>query len=309
MSSIEAGVWIARPQDVSDDQMRAFECTLDANEKERALKFRFESDRRAYVVAHGLRRLVLGELLNVDPCRLVLLKLMSGKPKLIWPVDSHIFFSHAHTRDVVAFAATTRGPVGVDAEYVVDTAPDFDLLKPYVALPEVSQRNAELGPNSAEQFFFYWTVLEAFWKAEGKGLSPENPRIRCEKSKSGNFEVTLEEGSIGSPRNLPRARVARIQAPAGCLISFVQQDLQDATLVAGVSSVVGIDNSSKKSGFSHHVERYTDSDFIKFVSVERQEVSGHDQHKCDIRGQRKSFDPVRRRLCESRTQGSGNCQP
>ena len=53
MVSEEAYVWVSRPQEVGDEQMRSLELLLDASEIERASKFRFESDRRAYVVAGG----------------------------------------------------------------------------------------------------------------------------------------------------------------------------------------------------------------------------------------------------------------
>ena len=64
MGSEEACVWVSRPQEVGDEQMRSLERMLDASEIERASKFRFEIDRRAYVVAHGLRRVALGDFLG-----------------------------------------------------------------------------------------------------------------------------------------------------------------------------------------------------------------------------------------------------
>jgi 4'-phosphopantetheinyl transferase len=212
MGSEDANVWVARPQEVDDEQMRSLEVTLDGGEIERASRFRFESDRRAYVVAHGLRRVALGDWLGVHPGNLVFARQSSGKPLLIWPDECEVCFSHAHTRELVA-------PVGIDVECVVQTQPDFDLLAPYVVLPEASERVAELGASLPGQFYFYWTALEAFWKAAGIGLSPGNPRIRCKKNETGSFEVTLE-GDVGDRQCLTRATVSRIQAPEGCMISL-----------------------------------------------------------------------------------------
>jgi phosphopantetheinyl transferase len=227
MSCEGANVWIARPHEVGEEQMRSLELTLDSSEMERASKFRYESDRRAYVVVHGLRRIALGDLLGVNPAHLVLAKQSSGQPLLIWPRESEVFFSHSHTRKLVAFAVSSAGPVGIDVECVVQANPDFDLLAPYVVLPGVSQRVAELGINPARQFFFYWTALEAFWKAAGKGLSPGNPRIRCEKNDAGTFEITLE-GGVVDRHCPPHARVSTIHASKDCVISLAQMFRTDA---------------------------------------------------------------------------------
>lgn len=266
MESEKANVWIAKPKEVDDEQMRSLELMLDASETERASNFRFEGDRRAYVLAHGLRRIALGDWLDVDPVSLVLSKQSSGKPVLVWPRGSRVFFSHAHTRELVAFAVTSVGRVGVDVECVVQTNPDLDLLESYVVLPGVSQRVEELGTDPAAQFFFYWTALEAFWKAEGKGLSPENPRICCEKNSAGIFEITLE-GNVGACLRFPCARVSRIQAPEGCMISLAQQYPQDAAGRAGAPSLSRITKCRRKDDFFQRTKRYRGSSFISIVSV------------------------------------------
>lgn len=227
MSSVEANVWIVRPQKVCDDQMRSIEALLDSSELERAARFRFEDDRRAYVVAHGLRRIVLGELLDVDPARLMISRRDSGQPHLIWPDGCEVYFSHSHTRELVAFAAGAD-PLGIDVECVTDAEYDFELLEPYLVLPPFDQRTAELGANLAGQFLFYWTVLESFWKAEGKGLSIENPRIRCERNRKGIFEVTIEDESFGAQARV-LATVARIEAAQGCVVSLAQRRFQGTT--------------------------------------------------------------------------------
>ena len=272
MESEEAIVWIARPQEVSDAQMRSLELTLDASESERAAKFRFESDRRAYVVAHGVRRIALGDWLGVDPASLVLARQSNGKPLLIWPRGSQVFFSHAHTRELIAFAVASVGPVGIDVECVVQTEPDFALLAPYVVLPESGQRIKgikELEIDPVAKFFFYWTDLEAFWKAAGTGLSAENPRICCKKNDAGTFEVTLE-GDVQDCRRLPCARVSRIQAPEGCMISLAQhypQEWSDRADRADVGSLSQNGKCRKKDDFFMQMKRHQHNGFVNIISV------------------------------------------
>ena len=269
MKSELVNVWIARPQEVSGAQMRLLELTLDANERERAARFRFESDRRAYVVAHGIRRIALGDFLGVDPVSLVLIKKSNGRPVLNWPPAREVFFSHAHTRDLIAFAVSSAGPVGIDVECGVQSEPDFALLEPYVVLPEAGERAEELGMDPAAQFFFYWTALEAFWKAAGKGLSPDNPRIHCTKSDAGIFEITLE-GDLEDCRCLPCASVSRIQAPEGCMISLAKhypQELSRQQGAANAGSSSGIGKCRKKDDFLMRTKRHQHSSFVNIVSV------------------------------------------
>jgi phosphopantetheinyl transferase len=265
MSSKEASVWVVRPQDVSDDEMGAFKVTLDATELRRAKQFRFESDRRAYVVAHGLRRLVLGDLLGVHAARLIFSIQDNGKPSLNWPEDSDLFFSHSHTRGLVAFAVGTS-PLGIDVECVAGIPPALDLLEPYLALPRASKRISEIGPDPADQFFFYWTALEAFWKADGEGLSSNNPRIRCEKNREGQFEVRAELGHVVRT-GPPLACVSRIQSPLGFTVSLAQRYVPGGSRQTVLHSPYGSCPSSKKDKVFQPTKRYKGSGVITIVSV------------------------------------------
>lgn len=259
-------VWIARPQEVGGTQMGLLERTLDASERERAAKFRFESDRRAYVVAHGVRRIALGDFLGVDPASLVLTKKSSGRPVLDWPTTREVFFSHAHARDLIAFALTSAGPVGIDVEWGVQSETDLALLEPYVVLPESGRRIQELGIDPAAQFFFYWTALEAFWKAAGKGLSPTNPRICCQKNDAGTFEITLE-GNTEQRRYPPVASVSRIQAPEGYVISLAQHYRQKIFDRADARSSAQKGKCRKKDDLCTRMKRHQHHGFINIISV------------------------------------------
>lgn len=210
-------IWTACPGEPDDAQWGELALLLDATEQVRAGQFRREADRRAYVLAHALRRAALARTLAVDPDEIAISHEATGRPVLTSPsAPGDIFFSHSRSRDAVACAVTRAAPVGIDIESIDGVIADFDLLAPYAALPDPRRCEAELGPYRSRQFFFYWTALEAFWKAAGTGLSPANPRIRCAKNLSGMFEIGLEtdggEKSVG--------RVIPLQAPAGCSLTL-----------------------------------------------------------------------------------------
>jgi phosphopantetheinyl transferase len=209
-------VWTASPDDFNDAQFSVFSAMLDSTERAKSSQFRLPADRRAYVLAHALRRVALAQALQVAPAELVFATEAKGKPVLSAPRDQEIYFSHSHSRALVACAVTRMAPVGIDVACTQDGATDLDLLAGLVDLPDARQRAAELGADRAQQFFFYWTTLEAFWKAVGCGLSSANPPIRCQKTQNGRFEIFLPQRAI-----CPQAQVMALRAPAGCWVTLV----------------------------------------------------------------------------------------
>ena len=147
-------IWTARPTDFKDEQWKNFVELLDATERLRISQFKAQADRRAYVLAHVLRRLALASVLAVDPSLIVFSRNESGKPLLSAPGEREIFFSHSHIRDAVVCAVTRSGPIGIDIESLQNGNADFDLLESFVVLPDAQRRAAELGSDPTAQFFF-----------------------------------------------------------------------------------------------------------------------------------------------------------
>lgn len=210
-------VWTASPDDFNDAEYGAFSALLDSAERARSHQFRQPVDRRAYVLAHAMRRIALAQALQVAPAALVFFSEANGKPVLTAPRNRDIYFSHSHSRALVACAVTHLGPVGIDVASTQDGEADLSLLTGLVDLPDAQRRQAELGADPAQQFFFYWTALEAFWKAAGFGLSSANPPIRCQKDQRGRFEIFLAKTGSGSPM----AQVIALKAPTGCSATLV----------------------------------------------------------------------------------------
>jgi phosphopantetheinyl transferase len=212
-------IWTASPADFNDAQFSAFSALLDSTERAKASQFRQSADRRAYVLAHALRRVALAQALQLAPAELVFASDTKGKPVLSAPRDREIHFSHSHSRALVACAVTRLSPVGIDVACTQDGNADLDLLAGLVDLPDARQREAELGANPAEQFFFYWTALEAFWKATGCGLASAHPPIRCQKTQRGRFEIFLPMSALCAIH--PKAQAIALSAPPGCWATLV----------------------------------------------------------------------------------------
>jgi phosphopantetheinyl transferase len=223
--AFDVDIWTASPDDFNDAQLSVCSAMLDGTERAKASQFRQPADRRAYVLAHALRRVALAQALQVAPAALVFACEVDGKPVLTVPRDPEIYFSLSHSRALVACAVTPMGPIGIDVSSTQDGVADLDLLAGLVDLPDARQREAELGADPAEQFFFYWTALEAFWKATGCGLSSANPPIRCQKNQHGRFEIFLPASAL-----CPQAQAIALSAPAGCWVTLVRAYTSNRTI-------------------------------------------------------------------------------
>lgn len=206
-------VWTAQPEDVQDGQWPELAFWLDAAELHCALRFGHQADRRAYVLAHALRRLAVSGVLGVPPAELVFSNPAGSQPVLLnAPETPEIHFSHSRSRKLVACAVSCIGPVGIDVEVVDAGKADMRLLRRFLALPGGPCGQDNLAGDPARQFFFYWTVLEAYWKSRGCGLSFANPALSCPEHRAGWFDLSLLAGDAW----LACGRALVLQSPVDC---------------------------------------------------------------------------------------------
>jgi len=155
--------------DVGADALARYASWLDASERERAARFRYDRDRNRFVARRGQLRELLGRDLGVAPGTLQLAEDAHGKPVLL--DDPELSFNLSHSSGC-ALIATARGMViGCDIEW----------RNPELACPKVAERlfaPAEYKALTAlpseqwvEGFFNCWTRKEAYVKALGLGLS------------------------------------------------------------------------------------------------------------------------------------------
>ena len=206
-------VWMAQPQDIQDGQWPELASWLDAAELHCAQRFGHPADRQAYVLAHALRRLAVSGMLGMLPAELVFSS-PAGRPPVLLnaPETPQIHFSHSRSRGLVACAVSGIGPVGIDVEVVDAGKADMRLLSRFMAMPGMPCSQAALAGDSAQRFFFYWTVLEAYWKARGCGLSLANPALGCPEQRAGWFELSQLAGGAW----LACGRALVLPSPVDC---------------------------------------------------------------------------------------------
>lgn len=145
---------------------------LSAEERERADRFVLNRDRRRFIMRRaGLRRL-LGERLNVPPSSIGLTHRLHGKPVLSPPLDRSGFqFNVSHSEDLVLYALSSHGEIGIDVEALSITQ-ETDRVASSMFSAREYQTFIALRPDERPlAFLTWWTRKEAFVKATGQGLS------------------------------------------------------------------------------------------------------------------------------------------
>ncbi|MFZ5831646.1 MAG: 4'-phosphopantetheinyl transferase family protein [Planctomycetota bacterium] len=157
--------------DVSDAAIDALYPLLDQEERERAARYRFITDRNRFVVRRSLLRKVLARYLETEASRVRLQTGIQGRPELADYAQSTITFSVSHSQGRALIAVASTADLGVDLEAIrplADLRAMIDRCLSSAEKDELYSLPAEL---QLERFYGYWTCKEAYLKALGVGLS------------------------------------------------------------------------------------------------------------------------------------------
>ena len=146
---------------------------LSSEEQARALRFARESDRRAYVVAHGVLRRVLSGYTAIAPGDLEFDVGAHGKPSLRSDaLNGRLSFNLSHSGEMALVAVSSCESVGVDVERQDSRADLLRLAREFFSPreQEALQVHVRAGEDVAETFFRAWTRKEAYLKATGQGV-------------------------------------------------------------------------------------------------------------------------------------------
>jgi 4'-phosphopantetheinyl transferase len=147
------------------------EWPLSPSEQERAARFVFEKDRLTFVLGRRMLRSLLGDMLGCAPGAVPLALGAHGKPELEGGArSSGLCFNLAHSGAQVLCAVALGRGVGVDVERERGDLDVLELARRFFCAREI-RRLEEAAPAEARRLFYrYWTLKEAYLKAEGTGL-------------------------------------------------------------------------------------------------------------------------------------------
>ncbi len=149
---------------------------LDREERERAERFKFDSDRNRFVAAHaGLRR-ILSDHLGCAPTELTFGTAQDGKPELApmlaggSELPHPLQFNLSHSQGRALLAVSPNLELGVDLEFHrgVEVLP---LAERFFTPREKAHIERATEESKLTEFFRIWTRKEALHKCLGLGLT------------------------------------------------------------------------------------------------------------------------------------------
>ena len=141
---------------------------LDAEERNRAARFKFPAPRNQFVVSHAFVRSVLGRYLQIDARDIRFRASDHGKPEI---TEGDLRFNLSHTEGAAVVAIARRRPVGVDVEKIRTNLEPLELANRFFSRQEADWLSGQSEPQRVAAFFACWTAKEAYIKACGGGLS------------------------------------------------------------------------------------------------------------------------------------------
>jgi len=168
----EVHVW-RTTLDWSASSITGLEQSLSADEEQRMRRFRFDDDRRRYLIGRGLLRRLLGRYLELAPHQLRFDYTPFGKPHLASGlVQRPLQFNVSHSGELLLIAIAAAGrTVGVDVEQIRPDVEVGAIAAHFFSPNEQSALGKLAGGPQVDAFFTCWTRKEAYIKAKGEGLS------------------------------------------------------------------------------------------------------------------------------------------
>jgi 4'-phosphopantetheinyl transferase len=194
----EVHVWLVQANDKSLS-LEACAALLSAPERDRAERFKFESDRRRYMIAHGALRSIFSIYLNHPAAELQFEAGPNDKPKLASPdARKRLEFNLSHSHEVTLIAVTQAREVGVDVEWVKEDFAFHEVAERFFTAREVTALNSLPRNLQRKAFYKCWTSKEAFLKAKGTGLSGEfdEVEISCTPEKGVRVNGTIPNWTL-----------------------------------------------------------------------------------------------------------------
>ena len=186
------------------------EGTLSTDERARADRFVFETDRNHFIAARGILRELLGAYLKQHPARLEFSYGPQGKPALdSEKLKSPLRFNLSHSHGLAVYAFACGHELGIDVEKIVPTSAGAEIAERFFSTRELAELHTMPRERRDEGFFLCWTRKEAYIKARGGGLQIPLHSFHVSLTPGQPAELCSEDSPSWTLRSLqPRAGYA-----------------------------------------------------------------------------------------------------
>jgi len=170
ISNGEVHIWYAYDEDINNaDLLSEYYNLLNAEERSKWGRFKFDKDRHQYLITRALIRTTLSYYIDeVSPEMWFFDKNEYGKPFVSgYPA---LKFNISHTEKLIVVAFIKDREIGVDVEYLPRVKRVMDIADSFFSPLEIEQMNDLCEEKREGRFIDLWTLKEAYIKACGKGL-------------------------------------------------------------------------------------------------------------------------------------------
>ncbi len=167
----QAHVWVL-PVEAGDEVAGdLWNSVLSDEEVGRVGRIQHERNRREYIAAHLLSRLMLAQFSGVAAPQWRFVAGDHGRPEpVVDGTNGGFRFNLSHASGMVACGLTRVDDIGVDVEWVDRPNRFADIAKKKFSPPEVDYFSNVPEEQRRKVFFSFWTLKESYIKAIGKGL-------------------------------------------------------------------------------------------------------------------------------------------
>lgn len=167
-------IWMTDIDEIVDPYLfDIYRTLLSADEMSRYERFRFDKDKKQFLVSHALVRSVLSNYVEIAPKDLRFICLESGKPEVVNEDDEHLplKFNLSHSGRYAAIVVTNDIDCGIDIEKIDHNRSIMDIAENCFSASEMIDLQSKINSEQTKRFYTYWTLKEAYIKARGETLA------------------------------------------------------------------------------------------------------------------------------------------
>ncbi len=189
-------IWITNIDEIDDPYLLdIYRAQLSKDEMSRYERFRFDKDKKQFLVSHALVRSVLSSYVEIAPKDLQFICCENGKPKVaseegeLLPLE----FNLSHSGRYAAIVVTNEIECGIDIEEVDPKRSIMDIAEEYFSASEMLDLRSIVDAEQIKRFYTYWTLKESYIKAKGATIAQELNRVSFDLHHQNQIQLKVND--------------------------------------------------------------------------------------------------------------------
>lgn len=191
----QAHVWIFHVHPgISNSTLAKYKTILSSDELCKYHNFRFDKDRYLFLVAHANLRLLLSRYATINPRDWEFERNEYDRPEISQSLKvENLRFNMSHCSGLVAYIVNDEIDGGIDVERTDHTQSDpMQIAQNFFSPIEIHNlKGFDSNEAIRKRFFEYWTLKEAFIKANGLGFSMPIEKFSFHIHKNNSVQINF----------------------------------------------------------------------------------------------------------------------